>query len=115
MVLRPSTTFACIEAWPVKHFNELVKSLEGMDVLSDDFEDRATALFGQAMPVVPDKEGRIQLPEKLSRHAKLGNEVVFMGRGAIFQIWEPEAADKRALEAQENSRARAKAKALAAQ
>ena len=106
MILRPSTAYACIEAWPVKRFNELEKSLEGLDVLSEEYEDRAIALYAQAYPVEVDKDGRILLPEKLVAHASLTDSVVFMGRGAIFTIWEPSAAEARALEAQERTRLR---------
>ncbi len=114
MILRPSTTFACIEAWPVTYFNDLAESLEKMDVLSQDYDDRATDLYSQATLVQADGDGRILLPEKLVKHAKLENAVVFMGRGSIFQIWEPAAAEQRTLEARENSRARAQGKTLAA-
>ncbi len=109
MILRPSTSYACIEAWPTRHFNELEKSLEGLDVLSEEYEDRATALYAQAYPVEADKDGRILLPEKLITHANLKDAVVFMGRGVIFTIWEPEAAEARAQQAQERTKLRARA------
>ena len=107
MILRPSTSYACIEAWPLPRFNELEKSLQDMDVLSEDYEDRATTLFSEAFPVVADKDGRIQLPDYLAAYANLKENVVFMGRGAIFQIWEPEAAAARATEARERTKLRA--------
>ena len=114
MILRPSTAYACIEAWPAKRFNELEKSLEGLDVLSEEYEDRATALYAQAYPVEVDKDGRILLPEKLIAHANLADSVVFMGRGAIFTIWEPVAAEARALEAQQRTRLRSRGPGAAA-
>lgn len=102
MILRPSTSYACIEAWPVPRFNELESSLEALDVLSEEYEDRATALYADAYPVEADRDGRILLPEKLAAHANLTDAVVFMGRGKIFTIWEPEAAGVRSAEAREN-------------
>jgi len=42
----------------------------------------------------------------LIAHAGLGEAVVFMGLGRIFQIWEPEAAARRRAEARERARAR---------
>jgi MraZ protein len=106
MILRPSTTYACIEAWPRPHFNELEKSLQAMDVLSEAYEDRAISLYADAYPVVADGDGRILLPEKLAAHAKLTDSVVFMGRGNIFTIWEPAAAEARAAEARETQKKR---------
>ncbi len=48
------------------------------------------------------------LPEELIAHAGLTEWVAFVGLGAIFQIWEPEAARRRI----EEARARAKARGL---
>ncbi len=109
MILRPSTSYACIEAWPAAHFNELEKSLEALDVLSEEYEDRATAFYAEAFPVTADKDGRIQLPEFLAEYAKLADSVTFMGRGSIFQIWEPAAAAARAAEAREKTKLRSQA------
>ena len=36
-----------------------------------------------------DSEGRIVLPEVLARHAGITNLAAFVGRGSIFEIWEP--------------------------
>jgi MraZ protein len=106
MILRPSTSYSCIEAWPRPHFNALEKSLQALDVLSEEYEDRAISLYADAYPVVADGDGRIQLPEKLAAHAGLGDSVVFMGRGNIFTIWEPAAAQARAAEARDNQKKR---------
>jgi MraZ protein len=114
MILRPSTSYACIEAWPVPRFNELEKSLQALDVLSEEYEDRATALYAEAYPVEADKDGRILLPEKLAAHANLGDAVAFMGRGSIFQIWAPEAAAARAAEAREKTKLRSQSTPLRA-
>ena len=110
MILRPSFTHACIEAWPTTRFNELEKSLNVLDVFSAEYEDLSTAIYADAYPVEADKDGRILLPEALLKHAGLSDAVVFMGNGQVFQIWEPAAAAARAVEA----RTRAKERQLAA-
>ncbi len=109
MILRPSISHSCIEAWPVPVFNDLEKDLQELDVLSEEYEDMATAIYGSAYPVEFDKDGRILLPDYLISHAGLTDAVVFMGQGAIFQIWEPAAAAARALEARLRTRLRKQA------
>ena len=52
----------------------------------------------------PDKEGRIVIPKDLADHAGLGELVAFVGAGGHFQIWEPEAAQRRVAEARERAR-----------
>ena len=36
-----------------------------------------------------DTEGRVIIPEKLLLHAKIRNNILFVGLGKTFQIWEP--------------------------
>ena len=36
-----------------------------------------------------DTEGRISISDKLLSHAKIKNNVLFVGLGKTFQIWEP--------------------------
>ena len=104
VVLRPSHKYPCIEAWPTDAFAALARPLDRLDMFSEDHDDLSAALYADAYPVDADKEGRIMLPEMLSRHAGLSDSVAFMGLGPIFQIWEPHAAERRRIEARERAR-----------
>ena len=104
LILRPSHTHPCIEAWPVSTFHRLASPVAALDPFSEAHDDLAAALFADALPVDADKEGRIVLPETLTAHAGVSAAVVFMGLGQIFQIWEPEAAERRRADAREAAR-----------
>jgi MraZ protein len=91
MILRPSHTQACIEAWPLSRFEKLGEKLEGYDVFSDEYNALSKAIYGNAYEVESDREGRILLSDKMLKHAGLSEGVLFMGVGATFEIWEPEA------------------------
>ena len=106
LILRPSHTLACIEAWPAAKFEALGAGVERFEPFSEDQDDFATSLYADAWPVEPDKEGRIGVPESLVQHAGLTEQVTFMGLGARFQIWEPNAAALRKAAAREGSAAR---------
>ncbi len=104
LILRPSHQLPCIEAWPATLFNALASSLDRLAMFSEEQEDMATALFADASPMEPDKEGRIVLPESLVTHANLTDGVACMGVGKMFQFWEPAAAERRRAEARARSR-----------
>ena len=106
LVLRPSQNHPCIEGWPAEVFATLEAPLATLDVFSEDQEDMASLLYSDAFQTDPDREGRIILPEPMVAFANLGEAVVFMGLGRIFQIWEPEAAERRRAEARERARQR---------
>lgn len=106
LVLRPSHKHPCVEGWPDAVFQALAKPLDALDMFSEAHDDMAAALYADAYPLEADKEGRIVLPEALVAHANLADAVVFMGLGKTFQIWEPEAAERRRAEARERARTR---------
>ena len=41
-----------------------------------------------------DTEGRVSLTEKLLNHANIKNNILFVGLGKTFQIWEPKMFEK---------------------
>jgi MraZ protein len=106
LVLRPSHRHPCVEGWPALAFQALAAPLDELDMFGEAHDDLAAALYADAHPIEPDKEGRIVLPAELIAHAGLGDSVVFMGLGKTFQIWEPAAGERFRIEARERARAR---------
>ena len=41
-----------------------------------------------------DSEGRVSLTQKLLNHARIKNNILFVGLGKTFQIWEPKLFEK---------------------
>ncbi|HQT83484.1 MAG: cell division/cell wall cluster transcriptional repressor MraZ [Acidiphilium sp. 37-64-53] len=105
LIFRPSHKYACIEAWPEPMFKTLAAKLDHLQIFSDQHDDLAELIYGDAYKLDADKEGRVLLPEKLVRHAGLTDSVVFKGVGSTFQIWEPEAAGRRSAAVREPERA----------
>lgn len=107
IVLRPSHRAACIEGWPRPMLDAAQSAVTKLDLFSDTAEDIAAALFGDAVPVVPDAEGRIVLPDELISHANLArdSDAAFLGLGQTFHIWVPEAGRAWLAGARERARA----------
>lgn len=106
LVLLRSFKHACIEGWPVEAFFAMTKPVDSLGLFGDDEEDLTTVLYANATPVEADRDGRIILPGTLVEHACLTDTAVFMGLGRYFQIWEPEAAERRIAEAAQRALAR---------
>ncbi len=92
LVLRPSHQYACIEAWPEAAFETLERPLQELPEFSAEQIEKAMTIYGDACKLEADKDGRVMLTGELIAHAGLGETVVFVGLGRIFQIWEPAAA-----------------------
>ena len=69
---------------------QLSSSVDNLDLFSDDQDDLTATIFADSHMLGFDGEGRIMLPEPLIAHASLNEAAAFVGRGATFQIWNPE-------------------------
>lgn len=88
-----------IEACGMSRMQSLSKSVDHFDLFSDTHDDLAATIFADAHQLMFDGEGRIMLPETLLAHAGLDDRVAFVGRGATFQLWQPERFEKHQQEA----------------
>jgi len=95
-----------LEGCSIAHLELLSHSLEKQDLSPDIFELIETTIFGGAVQLPFDGEGRIILPQNLVTTVGIGEEVAFVGRRKTFQIWNPQK-----LSAHENTaRSQARAK-----
>ncbi len=99
LVLRPHHNHRCIDGFVASEFYALGASMARMDLFSADQEDLAITLYGEAAEVVPDKEGRIVLSQRLIEWAELDQGATFIGMGERFQIWSPQGLARRTEEA----------------
>ena len=93
-----------IEACGMDRMNQLSESLDNFDPFSNEQNDMAAVLFGAAVQLPFDGEGRIMLPDRLRAGAGIVDRTVFVGCGKTFQMWAPEAHAEFAAEARDRAR-----------
>jgi MraZ protein len=99
-----SYKFPALDGCGADRMDSLSRSMDDLDLFSQQQDDLATTIFADAHQLPFDTDGRIVLPEALAKHADITDRAAFVGRGAMFQIWNPEAF----LRFQDEARARAK-------
>jgi MraZ protein len=95
VVLFRSHSHACLEGFGWSTMEEIGGRLDRFALFSDEQDDLATTIFGEAVQLPFDGEGRVLLPQELAAFAGLGENAAFVGMGRKFQVWEPEAYAKR--------------------
>jgi MraZ protein len=88
VILFPSLKAAAIEGSGSDYMEDLESRLATLDQLSDEYDD-LSLMFADSHQLAIDGEGRIILPEPLKEHAEITDEVAFVGRGSMFQVWQP--------------------------
>ena len=102
VVLIPSQNHACLEGFAYSAMEDIARRLDEFDMFSADQEDLAASVFGEAVQLSFDKDGRITLSEHLMAQANLSSSAVFVGMGTKFQIWNEGEYNIRRKEARDN-------------
>ena len=89
VICYPSFNNQCIEAWPQDRIEKISNTIEALNPFEDKKDYFATAILSESINLQFDSEGRISLTQKLLKHAKIKNNMLFVGQGKTFQIWEP--------------------------
>ena len=86
----PSYKNHSIDACGIDRMENISESLDRNNEYSKEEFDLISLYFGEAEQLPFDKDGRIILPKKLKNHASIDKEVLFVGLGPTFQIWNPQ-------------------------
>ncbi len=79
----------CITVYPPKMVTKLDTKVSEVSLGNQKGQKALTRLFSKADQFTADKQGRINLGEKLIEHASLGKEVIFVGNFVTFSVWDP--------------------------
>ena len=83
----PSLKNQCLEVCTPQRINELESHIESFDIFSEERDILATSILGACEPMQIDAKGRISISDRLLDFAQIDKEVVFVGKGKIFEIW----------------------------
>jgi MraZ protein len=84
----PSFRMPALDACGSDRMADMQERLDALEQFSEEHEN-LTQLFADSHALAIDGEGRIVLPEILKEQANIGDDVAFVGLGAMFQMWEP--------------------------
>ena len=83
-----SLKYKCLEVHLFSKINSLVKSFEEKDFFSKKNDHFKTAILSDLEEINIDKDGRFIVKEQLKKFSKLSKEIIFIGKGNHFEIWE---------------------------
>ena len=90
----PSFNHAALEACSQDRIEKLSNTIDSLNPFEEKRDFFATSILSESENLQFDTEGRVSLSEKLLDHAIIKNNVLFVGLGKTFQIWEPKIFEK---------------------
>ena len=94
VICYPSFNNYCIEAWPQDRIEKISNAIDTLNPFEEKKDFFATSILSESINLQFDGEGRILITTKLLKHAKIKNNMLFVGQGKTFQIWEPTTYEK---------------------
>lgn len=92
----------CLVAYPVEEWRKIEEKLMSLPWHIPEVRRYIRYFLGSAEECQPDKQGRILLSQLLREEIKLEKEVVFLGVGTHFEIWNPKDLESEFKETKEN-------------
>jgi MraZ protein len=92
----------CLCVWPAAEFRSVTEQLRQAPVTSKAARDYMRVLFAGATDEIPDKQGRITIPQPLRDYAGLYRDCAVIGANNRVEVWDS-AAWEHYLAAQEES------------
>jgi MraZ protein len=81
----------CVSVWPVAEFEratEELKTTQASLVTAKAARDYNRILFSGASDEMPDKQGRVTIPQQLRDYAGLERDCVVIGANTRLEIWD---------------------------
>ena len=82
----------CLVAYGQEQWDKLDSRFDDMPTVQA--KDMLRVLYGNAVELTPDKQGRILLPQYLKDHAGITKDIVIIGARSYAEIWDKEAYEK---------------------
>lgn len=89
IIVYPSFKNNCIEACTMARLQEIYNLIQNLDPYSDERDAFETIVMGESIQLQFDSEGRVVLPMSLSAQVGISEEAFFVGKGLVFEIWDP--------------------------
>ncbi|GIR64145.1 MAG: transcriptional regulator MraZ [Pseudomonadota bacterium] len=90
----PSFNHSALEACSQDRIEKLSNTIDSLNPFEEKRDYFATSVLSESENLQFDTEGRVSISQKLLNHAKIKNNVLFVGLGKTFQIREPGNFDK---------------------
>jgi len=83
----------CLYVFPPAEFERITEALRAAPVTAKAVRDYSRVFFASAFDQVPDKQGRVTIPQGLRDYAGLERDCVVIGANTRLEIWDTQAWD----------------------
>ena len=94
IICYPSFNNPSIEACSQDRIEKISSAIDSLNPFEEKRDYFATAVLSESSNLVFDSEGRVQFSKKILNFAKIKTDILFVGLGKTFQVWDPKNFEK---------------------
>ncbi len=81
----------CLSAYPLEMWGEIARQVNALPITSPQGRALRRVFFADAVDLVPDRQGRILVPDRLREYGELelSDEIVVVGLDRFLELWSP--------------------------
>jgi MraZ protein len=80
----------CLSVYPRQEWDSLAERIAKLPVTQRSARDFGRLMFSGAADFIPDRQGRVLIPQGLRDYARLDSEAIIIGLYNRLEIWNPE-------------------------
>jgi len=80
----------CLRAWPEDEWEKREQGFTALNLDDDKVAGYLRYLYANSMDIELDVQGRINLPDKWKAEFKIADQILLVGMGNVFELWNPE-------------------------
>lgn len=80
----------CLSVYPRPVWDELAERISRLPLTQSTARNFGRLMFSGAADFIPDRQGRVLIPQGLREYARLNNDAIIIGLYDRLEIWNPE-------------------------
>lgn len=100
----PSLAGPWLQAVTPQQMQQFMALQDPLAPFAGEIDALGIAFHAQAVELAPDSDGRITLPAHLRSYANIDTEVMFVGQGTSFSMWNPDTFAEHSAELRDQAR-----------
>jgi MraZ protein len=97
LVVTRHPTDPCLMVFPMAEWDKVAQKINDLPLADSRSSLLRRILFSAAEDIVPDKQGRILLSQRLRQHAQIEADIIIAGMSKFIELWSPTAWEEKVL------------------
>jgi MraZ protein len=97
LVVTRHPTDRCLMVFPMAEWEKVAQAVNNLPLADPRVSLLRRVLFSAAEDLVPDRQGRILLSQRLRDHAQIETDVLVVGMSKFIELWNPVSWDEKVM------------------